>query len=80
VADQDRTADVFSNNTESITLGYASINISLGWDFGSTVDLSNLRVTLEGNNLLDKRYQKHLTDGGILSPGRGIVARLEGSF
>lgn len=80
VAEQDRTADIFSNNTESSTPGYATIDISLGWDFGSTGDLSNLKVTLEGNNLLDKRYREHLTDGEILSPGRGLVAKLEGSF
>jgi len=80
VAEQNRTADIFSNNTESSTPGYATIDISLGWDFGSTGNLSNLKVTLEGNNLLDKRYREHLTEGEILSPGRGLVARLEGSF
>jgi len=80
VAEQNRTADIFSNNTESSTPGYATIDISLGWDFGSAGDLSNLKVTLEGNNLLDKRYREHLTEGEILSPGKGLVARLEGSF
>jgi len=80
VAEQNRTADIFSNNTESSTPGYATIDISLGWDFGSTGNLSNLKVTLEGNNLLDKRYREHLTEGEILSPGKGLVARLEGSF
>lgn len=80
VAEQDRTADIFSNNKESSTPGYATVDISLGWDFGSTGDLSNMKVTLEGNNLLDKGYREHLTDGDILSPGRGLVARLEGSF
>ncbi|WP_417515184.1 TonB-dependent receptor plug domain-containing protein [Marinobacter sp.] len=80
VAEQNRTADIFSNNTESSTPGYATIDMSLGWNFGSTGELRNLNITLEGNNLLDKRYREHLTEGGILSPGRGLVARLEGSF
>lgn len=80
VAKQDRTADAFSNNTEASTPGYATVDISLGWNFGAIGDLSNLKVTLEGNNLLDKRYREHLTDGEILSPGKGLIAKLEGNF
>ncbi|HTN33029.1 MAG TPA: TonB-dependent receptor, partial [Marinobacter sp.] len=80
VAKQDRTADIFSGNTEASTPGYATVDVLLGWGFGATGDLSNLKVTLEGNNLLDKRYREHLTEGEILSPGKGLIARLEGNF
>lgn len=80
VAEQDRTADAFSNGTEAQTPGYATLDLELGWKFGTTGSLRELEVTLEGNNLLDKRYHEHLTDGGILSAGRGLVARLTGRF
>lgn len=80
VAEQDRTADAFSNGTENSTPGYATVDVELGWNFGSTGSLSALEVSVEGNNLLDKRYREHLTDGGILSPGRGLVAKVSGRF
>ncbi|MBK1852018.1 TonB-dependent receptor [Marinobacter sp. 1-4A] len=80
VAEQDRTADTFSNNTETSTPGYATVDITLGWNFDSIGDMNKLKFTLEGNNLLDKQYRAHLTDGDILSPGRGLVARLESNF
>lgn len=80
VAEQDRTADSFSNGTENATPGYATVDVELGWDFGATGSLSNLEVSVEGNNLLDKRYREHLTDGDILSPGRGLVAKIAGRF
>lgn len=80
VAEQDRTADSFSNGTENATPGYATVDVELGWDFGPTGSLSNLEVSVEGNNLLDKRYHEHLTDGDILSPGRGLVAKINGRF
>ncbi|WP_417501170.1 TonB-dependent receptor plug domain-containing protein [Marinobacter sp.] len=80
VAEQDRTADTFSNNTETSTPGYATVDITLGWNFDSIGDMNKLKCTLEGNNLLDKQYRAHLTDGDILSPGRGLVARLESNF
>lgn len=80
VAEQDRTADSFSNGTENATPGYATVDVELGWDFGPTGSLSNLEVSVEGNNLLDKRYREHLTDGDILSPGRGLVAKIAGRF
>ena len=80
VAEQDRTADIFSNGTENATPGYATVDVELGWNFGPTGSLSNLEVAVEGNNLLDKRYREHLTDGDILSPGRGMVAKVTGRF
>lgn len=80
VAKQERTADIFSNNTETATAGYTTADLTLGWSFGALSGLSNLDVTLEGNNLLDKRYREHLTDGDILSPGRGLVASIGASF
>lgn len=80
VAEQDRTADVFSGNTENETSGFATVDLTLGWNFGATGSLDELKVTVEGNNLLDKRYREHLTDGDILSPGRGLVAKVTGSF
>ncbi|MFW5825100.1 MAG: TonB-dependent receptor [Marinobacter sp.] len=80
VAEQDRTADSFSNNTENATPGYATADIELGWDFGAVANLSSLELSVEGNNLFDKRYREHLTDGDILEPGRGMVAKLSGRF
>ncbi|MBB5320076.1 TonB-dependent receptor plug domain-containing protein [Marinobacter oulmenensis] len=80
VAEQDRTADRFSNGTENTTPGYATLDMELGWNFGAIGRLSSLEVSVEGNNLLDKRYREHLTDGDILSPGRGLVAKLSGTF
>jgi len=80
VAEQDRTADSFSNNAENSTPGYATVDVELGWNFGATGNLSNLEFSVEGNNLLDKGYREHLTDGDIRSPGRGLVAKLSGRF
>lgn len=80
VAEQDRTADAFSNGTENSTPGYTTVDVELGWNFGATGSLRALEVSVEGNNLLDKRYREHLTDGGILSPGRGLVAKVSGRF
>lgn len=81
VAEQDRTADAFSNGTENSTPpGYTTVDVELGWNFGATGSLRALEVSVEGNNLLDKRYREHLTDGGILSPGCGLVAKVSGRF
>ncbi|WP_372964462.1 TonB-dependent receptor plug domain-containing protein [Marinobacter sp.] len=80
VAKQDRTADIFSNGTENATPGYTTVDIELGWDFGAIGSLSALEVAIEGNNLLDKRYREHLTEGEILSAGRGLVAKVSGRF
>ena len=80
VAEQDRTADTFSRNKEKSTPGYATVDVELGWNFGATGSLSNLKVSVEGNNLMDKRYREHLTDGDILSQGRGLVAKVSGKF
>lgn len=80
VAGQNRTADAFSNNTEVATPGYATVDVSIGWNFSASAGLSGLQVTLEGNNLLDKRYREHLTEGQILAAERGLVARIAGQF
>lgn len=80
VAEQDRTADRFSNHTELATPGYATLDLRLGWAFTNPGPFTNLELTLSANNLLDKRYREHLTEGNILAPGRGFVLSLGTGF
>lgn len=76
---QERIAVKFSNGTENATAGYATV------DFGGAYKIGKQAVLrLAVNNLLDRGYHEHLTEGvsgqEIRMPGRNITLNLKGSF
>lgn len=81
---QDRTADIFSNNTEQTTPGYTTTDLHLGWVFGEMSGFSNIEASLDVTNLLDRRYREHLANqpanGRLLAPGRNFLLSLRGQF
>ena len=84
VAEQDRVATRFSGGSEDETSGYALVDARIGWGFGALGQLQTARVDLRLNNLLDKDYHEHLSDGvsgwELSAPGRGAVLAVSGSF
>lgn len=84
VAKQDRVASNFTNGSEDETSGFVTLDARLGYSFGKAAGLQSSQVNLKLNNLLDKKYHEHLTDGisgqELKAPGRGVVLAFSGSF
>lgn len=84
VAKQDRIATQFTNGSEDETSGFITLDARLGYSFGSMAGLKTSHVNLQLNNLMDKKYHEHLTDGisgqELKAPGRGVVLAFSGSF
>ena len=79
VSSQERIAAKFSNGTENATAGFATL------DLGGAVKIGkNLMVRVAANNLLDRSYHEHLTEGvsgqEIQMPGRNLTLNLKGTF
>lgn len=78
-ARQDRIAAKFSNGTENTTAGFATLDLGGAYRIGK-----NAVVRLAVNNLLDRGYHEHLTEGvsgqEIQMPGRNITLNLKGTF
>lgn len=78
-ARQERIAAKFSNATENPSAGFAT------FDLGGAYQISkNTVVRLAVNNLLDRGYHEHLSEGvsgqEIPMPGRNITLNLKGNF
>ncbi len=84
VARQDRIAKRFSAGTENETAGFATVDVAMGWRFDRIGPFAEAGVNLRLENLLDRGYHEHLTDGlsgrEIQAPGRGAIVSLTGSF
>jgi hemoglobin/transferrin/lactoferrin receptor protein len=84
VAEQNRVATRFSNGTEDETAGFVTADASFGWGFGKVGLLQTTNLDAKFNNLLNKAYHEHLTDGvsgdELDAPSRGITLALSGSF
>lgn len=84
VAKQDRLATNFSNGSENETNGFVTADARLGYGFGRLVGLKDSQLNLELNNLADKKYHEHLTDGisgqEISASGRGATIAFSASF
>lgn len=84
VAKQDRIATKFSNGSENATAGFVTADMNLGYSFGAAAGLKSSYINLQLNNLLNKQYHEHLTEGisgqELAAPGRGFVLAIGGSF
>ncbi len=84
VAKQDRLATSFSNGGENKTSGFVTADARFGYGFGGLAGLKSSQLNLELNNLADKQYHEHLTDGisgqEISAPGRGATIAFSASF
>lgn len=78
-ARQDRVAARFSNGTENPTAGFATMDIGGAYRLGK-----NGEIRFAVNNLFDRAYHEHLTEGvsgqEIRMPGRNLQVNLKGSF
>lgn len=78
-ARQERVATKFSNGTENASAGFATFDLGGAYRIGK-----NAEVRLAANNLLDRGYYEHLTEGvsgqEIQMPGRNITLNLKGNF
>jgi hemoglobin/transferrin/lactoferrin receptor protein len=79
VSRQDRIATKFSNGTENATAGFATLDLGGAYRIGK-----NAVVRVAANNLLDRGYHEHLTEGvsgqEIQMPGRNFTLNLKGMF
>lgn len=84
VAKQSRIATTFSNGSENETAGFVTADARLDYGFGALAGLKDSHVSLQLNNLADKNYHEHLTDGisgqEISAPGRGAVLAFNAAF
>lgn len=84
VARQNRVGTRFTSGTEDRTSGFTTADARLGWNFGRVSGLSDLQLELRVDNLFDRRYHEHLTEGitgqEIAAPGRSASLSLRGSF
>ncbi|MCX7672717.1 MAG: TonB-dependent receptor [Thiobacillaceae bacterium] len=84
VARQSRVARKFSNGMENPTPGYTVVNLGAGWGFGRVGAWSELALEAAVNNLFDRSYHDHLTEGlpgrEIKAPGRSLALALRGRF
>lgn len=78
-ARQDRIATKFSNGTENTSAGFTTLDLGSAYQIGK-----NAVVRLAVNNLLDRSYHEHLTEGvsgqEIQMPGRNLTLNLKGNF
>lgn len=78
VARQDRVATIFSRGTENATPGFTTV------DLGATYRWKRQSVRIALQNLTDKAYHEHLTEGisglELEAPGRSIMINYQGAF
>jgi hemoglobin/transferrin/lactoferrin receptor protein len=84
VAEQDRTADIFSGGTERETSGFTTADVSVGYRFGPSAGFREHELTLSVTNLLDETYREHVNEMSadridpangvqdLLAPGRSV--------
>lgn len=79
VREQKRVATVFARGTENRTSGYATADLGVSYRLNKQ---HSLRLAV--NNLFDRKYHEHLTEGisgqEIHLPGRSLVASWKGNF
>ncbi|MFW6341936.1 MAG: TonB-dependent receptor plug domain-containing protein [Halothiobacillaceae bacterium] len=84
VARQDRVGTRFTNGTENVTPGFATVDLRMGWKTGSLGGPQEAGVELRVDNLLDRGYHEHLAEGvsgqEIPAPGIGASLNLTGRF
>lgn len=78
VARQDRLATIFSRGGENATPGFTTV------DIGATYRWKRQSVRIAMQNLTDKAYHEHLTEGvsgmEIQAPGRSLMINYQGAF
>lgn len=84
VAAQNRVATRFSNGGEDKTDGFVTFDANLGYGFASLGALKSASLDLRLDNLADKQYHEHLSDGlrgrELAAPGRSATLAFSGSF
>ncbi len=74
VASQDRTADLFSAQTERETSGFTTADVQVGYRFGPSAGFQDQELTLSITNLFDRDYREHVNAmiDDRIDPARGV--------
>ncbi|WP_018872944.1 TonB-dependent siderophore receptor [Thioalkalivibrio sp. ALJ16] len=74
VASQSRTADIFTENSERNTSGFATADLAVGYRFGPSAGFRSNELTFSVTNIANKTYREHVNEmtEARLDPANGV--------